>query len=161
MGVLIRCETGVKPNIQSIRRNTRKRTTKGAQAPADRMENMRRTTLKRQWLFIFAISLAALWLGGPLAYAQDKENTRSEKGLVVDDAENPIGKAVVQIKNTRTLQVKSFISTDQGQYYFHGLDPNVDYEIKARSGDQESRTRTISTFADRMELVYNLEVKSK
>jgi Carboxypeptidase regulatory-like domain len=95
------------------------------------------------------------------AMAQDERPTRSVKGLVTDAKENPIEGAVVQLKNTKTLQVKSFITDKGGNYYFHGLDQNVDYELKARSGDVVSRTRTVSTFDDRKEVVYNFELKTE
>ena len=55
--------------------------------------------------------------------------------------------------------VKSFFSTSDGDYYFHNLDPNVDYEIKAKYNDATSRTRTVSTFDDRPELIYNFRLK--
>jgi Carboxypeptidase regulatory-like domain len=106
-------------------------------------------------LFLAAIFLAA---GVPLV-AQDERPTRSVKGLVTDEHENPIEGAVVQLKNTKTLQVKSFITDKDGSYYFHGLDTNVDFQLNARSGDAISRTRTVSTFDDRKEVVYNFELK--
>ena len=88
-----------------------------------------------------------------------KKRTRTVKGLVTDKQENPIRGAIVQLKNTRTLVVKSFFSTPDGSYYFHNLDPNVDYEIKAKYQRNTSRTRTVSTFDDRPELIYNFRLK--
>lgn len=106
-------------------------------------------------LFVCGVLLAA----GVPALAQDERPTRSVKGLVTDEQENPIVGAVVQLKNTKTLQVKSFITDREGGYYFHGLDTNVDYQLNARSGDVVSRTRTVSTFDDRKEVVYNFALK--
>ena len=57
--------------------------------------------------------------------------------------------AVVQIKNTRTLQVRSFISQADGGYYFAGLNPDVDYEIFARFRGRSSPTKTVSQFDSR------------
>jgi hypothetical protein len=109
--------------------------------------------------------LLCLFLGAvltlPLRGQDDKQPTRSVIGLVTNESESPIHGAVVQLKNTKTLQVKSFITDQDGKYYFHGLDPNVDYELKARSGDVVSRTRTVSTFDDRKEVVYNFSLKLK
>lgn len=113
---------------------------------------------KRQFavaLFVCALFLAA----GVTALAQDERPTRSVKGIVTDEQENPLEGAVVQLKNTKTLQVKSFITDRDGGYYFHGLDTNVDYQLRARLGDAASRTRTVSTFDDRREVVYNFELK--
>jgi hypothetical protein len=124
--------------------------------PEDRGENHamlnRKTAIA---LFVCALVLAA---AVPVV-AQDERPTRSVKGLVTDEQENPLEGAVVQLKNTKTLQVKSFITDRDGGYYFHGLDTNVDYQLKARLGDATSRTRTVSTFDDRKEVVYNFELK--
>lgn len=109
--------------------------------------------------FALVVLICGVLLGAVSAYAQDDRPTRSVKGIVTDQNENPIEGAVVQIKNTKTLQVKSFISDRDGSYYFHGLDTNVDYQLKARSGDVVSRTRTVSTFDDRREVIYNFELK--
>ena len=106
-------------------------------------------------VFLCGVLLAA----GVPALAQEEGPTRSVKGIVTNEQEDPIEGAVVQLKNTKTLQVKSFITNRDGSYYFHGLDTNVDYQLKARSGNVESRTRTVSTFDDRREVVYNFELK--
>lgn len=110
-------------------------------------------------------SLVALALGMLLAVlpsvslAQKGKPTKSVTGLVTDEAEKGLSGAVVQLKNTRSLQVKSFIADARGSYYFHGLDPSVDYEIKARYGETTSRTRTVSSFDSRDEVIYNFTIK--
>ena len=90
---------------------------------------------------------------------KNKKKTRTVKGLVTDKRENPIRGAVIQLKNTRTFAVKSFFATPDGSYYFHNLDPNVDYEIQAKHEGSTSRIRTVSTFDDRPELIYNFRLK--
>ena len=113
-------------------------------------------------------SLVALALGVLLAVlpsasvAQKKKKgkpTKSVTGLVTNEAEEGLSGSVVQLKNTRTLQVKSFIADARGSYYFHGLDPSVDYEIKARYNETTSRTRTVSSFDSRDEVIYNFTIK--
>ena len=111
-----------------------------------------------------AVLLALVWLVGTadpsLAKKKKKEKpTRSVTGLVWDQMENPIAGVVVQLKNARTLQVKSFITQEKGSYYFHGLDPNVDYHLTAQYEGVRSRTRTLSTFDDRKEVIYNFKLK--
>ena len=116
---------------------------------------------RNRW-FISLLAVFALIALGDQALAQKKkkvERTRTVKGLVTTEAEDPIRGAVVQLKNTRTLVVKSFFTTPAGSYYFHGLDPNVDYELKAKYDEAASRTRTVSSFDDRMELIYNFKLK--
>ncbi len=110
-----------------------------------------------------AVLLVLVWLAGTadpcLAKKKKEKPTRSVTGLVWDQIENPIAGAVVQLKNTRTLQVKSFITQEKGSYYFHGLDPNVDYQLTAQYEGVRSRTRTLSTFDDRKEVIYNFKLK--
>ena len=84
--------------------------------------------------------------------------TRTVKGQVTDEHEEGI-RAIVQIKNTRTLEVKSFHTNNAGEFYFHGLDLNVDYELKALAEGKQSRTRTVSSFDSRTELIYNFKLK--
>lgn len=110
-----------------------------------------------RWLLLLALVGVAGFSGQ--AWAQKEPPTRSVKGLVTDQAEQPLATAVVQLKNTKTLQVKSFIADDKGAYYFHGLDPNVDYELKAQFKGVASRTRTVSSFDDRREVIYNFELE--
>ena len=43
----------------------------------------------------------------------------------------PVAKAVVQLKNTKTLQIRSFITQDDGSYHFAGLGTDVEYQLKA------------------------------
>ena len=111
----------------------------------------------RKYGFYALITVLALAMSVPLA-AQKDAPTRSVKGLVTDQSEAPLAGAVVQLKNTKTLQVKSFIADDKGSYYFHGLDPNVDYELKAQHAGVASRTRTVSSFDDRREVIYYFEL---
>lgn len=85
--------------------------------------------------------------------------TKSVTGLVTNESEEALPRAVVQLKNTRTLQVKSFIADSQGSYYFHGLDPSVDYEIKVRYKESTSRTRTVSSLDSREKVIYNFKIK--
>ncbi len=102
----------------------------------------------------------------PLAHAQftgfkkkkKVDPTRSVKGQVTDEHEEGI-RGIVQLKHTRTLEVKSFHTNDNGDYYFHGLDLNVDYELKALAEGRQSRTRTVSSFDSRNELIYNFKLK--
>jgi hypothetical protein len=60
--------------------------------------------------------------------------------------------AVVQIKNTRTLQIRSFITQKDGSFHFVGLNPDIDYEIFARYRGRTSSTKTVSQF-DSSEIV--------
>jgi protocatechuate 3,4-dioxygenase beta subunit len=81
-----------------------------------------------------------------LAYAAAAAETRTVTGRVLTSDGEAVRGAVVQLKNTRTLQIRSFISQDDGSYHFASLNPDVDYEIYARYRGRSSRTKTVSQF---------------
>ena len=75
--------------------------------------------------------------------------------------DNPLVGAVVQLKNSKTLQVRSFITQENGVYQFHGLDPNVDYLLKADYEGASSPWKTLSSFDSRKQATMNLKIASK
>jgi len=85
-------------------------------------------------------------------------DTRTVRGTVVDKQENPIASAIVHLKNTRTMDVRTYITDESGAFRFSGLDPNVDYELHAEHNDLTSNTRTISSFDTRKEITVPLKV---
>jgi hypothetical protein len=84
---------------------------------------------------------------------------RSLSGFVTDAEGKTIEGAVVQLKNTRTLQVRSFLTRDKGDYYFSGLSKDVDYELKAQSKGKTSSSKTLSSFDSKATPVINLQIK--
>lgn len=113
-----------------------------------------------------ALSLSlALVLGVAVAAAQDakrESQLRSVRGVVIDkSSENPVPSGVIFLKNTRTNAVRSYISDDEGNYRFSGLDPNTDYEIHAEKDGAKSATHTISSFDSKKEIVLNLKIEKK
>lgn len=97
--------------------------------------------------------------------AQDKRNEnaniRAVQGVVTDTESNPVEQAVVQIKDTKSLQVRSFITRKDGTYHFNGLSPNVDYELRAEFQTFSSDTKTLSNFDNRKNATINLTIKNK
>jgi len=111
-----------------------------------------------------ALVLAVLWIGALAAPAQsgkDRQPVRSVQGIVTDPQENPLVKAVVQLKNTKNLQVKSFYTDEKGGYRFHGLDPDTDYELKAEYSGASSGPRTLSSFDSRKQAIINFKLDVK
>ncbi|HXT75776.1 MAG TPA: carboxypeptidase-like regulatory domain-containing protein [Candidatus Eisenbacteria bacterium] len=97
-----------------------------------------------------------------LAQDNKKESQlRSVHGVTMDKGESPIASAVVFLKNTRSNAIRSYISDDQGNYRFSGLDPNTDYEVHAEKDGAQSQTRTISSFDSKKEIVVNLKLDKK
>jgi protocatechuate 3,4-dioxygenase beta subunit len=92
---------------------------------------------------------------------KDEDKLRMVQGLVTDEQGNSLVGAVVQLKNSKTLQVRSFITQANGTYQFHGLDPNVDYLLKADHQDASSPWKTLSSFDSRKQATINLKVAAK
>ena len=93
---------------------------------------------------------------------EDKKKTAAERpvqGHVTDVDGKPIVGAVVQLKNMRSLQVRSYITRDAGSYYFSGLNKDIDYEVKAQFNGKTSAARTLSSFDTKAEPVLNLQIK--
>ena len=96
------------------------------------------------------VSLALVLPAAPLAaQAQRGPAQRVVQGKVVDKANSIVKGAVVYLKDTRSLAVKSFFSNDQGEYRFSQLAQNIDYELWAEKDGKKSATKTISSFDNR------------
>jgi hypothetical protein len=96
------------------------------------------------------------------AFAQKKDKAPAERavrGIVTDVSGMPVPGAVVQLENMKTLEIRSFIARDKGDYYFHGLATDVDYRLKAQSNGHESSTHMLSTFDSHPEAIINLQLK--
>lgn len=109
-----------------------------------------------------AVVLTMLLAVASVVFAQKTGKTASERsvsGVVTDGGGAPIPGAVVQLKNTKNLQVRSFIAREKGDYYFHGLSTDVDYELKAESNGKSGPAKTLSSFDSKTEATINLQVK--
>jgi len=82
-------------------------------------------------------------------------------GTVTDKSDKPVANAVVYLKNTKTLMVKTYIAQNDGTYRFPELSPNVDYDIFAEKDGQKSKTKTLSQFDDREKANINLQINTK
>lgn len=105
-----------------------------------------------------------MWMFSAVAFAAKKDenaNIRSVQGVVRNAQGEAVNGAVVQLKNTKTLQIRSFITRDNGAYYFHGLNTDVDYELRADSDGESSSSKTLSSFDSRKEAVLNLKLEPK
>lgn len=81
-------------------------------------------------------------------------------GTVIDKSDKPIANAIVYLKNTKTLAVKTYIAQNDGTYRFPELSPNVDYDIYAEKDGRKSNTKTLSQFDDRDKATINLQINT-
>lgn len=85
-------------------------------------------------------------------------NPRPVKGVVTDKRGNTLPGAVVQLENTQSLDVRSYITRKDGAYQFNGLNDDVDYTVRAHYKKYWSETRTLSKFNSSKEPVVNLVI---
>ncbi len=118
-------------------------------------------------VLLFALSGASLQLQIPLhsgASSPSPERksaritSRTLTGNVLDKSDQPVPNAVVYLKNTKTLAVKTFIAQDDGSYRFPELANNVDYEVFAQRNGKKSDTKVLSQFDDREQPHINLRI---
>lgn len=86
---------------------------------------------------------------------------RTLTGHVKSAQDEALGKAVVYLKNTKSLAIKTYITEPDGSYRFPALSPNVDYEIYAEYQGGRSDTKTISAFDSRKQVNITLKIRSK
>lgn len=100
-------------------------------------------------LFLFCLSASA------------QPNVRSVSGTVVDGSGEPIPSAVVQLTDTVTLHIRSYIADQDGNYYFQGLSSEIDYELRASHRGINSKIRTLSRFDSRRKANIDLRIQIK
>ena len=106
-------------------------------------------------LVLFALPLAAQ------KKAKEDTTTRSLQGTVTDATGSLVEGAVVKLKDTKTLNVRSFITKADGNYHFPGLNPDIDYEVKADYQGASSNNRTLSSFDTRRPAIVNLKLEAR
>ena len=106
-------------------------------------------------LLLFAISAFAQFGGGE---GKKGSAQRLLTGQVVTSSNAPVDKAIVYLKNTKTLAMKPFITNPDGQYRFPALSPNVDYEVYAEANGKKSDTKVLSSLDSRPNPVIHLKI---
>lgn len=87
--------------------------------------------------------LFALLLCWPImADAQRKEVW----GVVTNRAGQPVSGAAVKLTNKVTLTIRSFLTQGNGEYRFSGLNPDVEYTVRAQKDGVFTKPQTLSYF---------------
>jgi hypothetical protein len=111
--------------------------------------------LRIKYVLPVALCLAAM----ASAQRGGTSDLRTLFGHVLSADSKPVNKAVVYLKNTRTLAIKTYITEPDGSYRFSALSPNVDYEVYADYQGSRSDTRTLSSFDNRKQVDFTLKLK--
>ena len=109
-------------------------------------------------------ALAILVAFSPGALAQSDKKIKKEEatlravqGTVFDADDKPVVGAIVQLKDVRTLQMRSYITKVDGEYHFSSLKIDDDYEVEARNNHMTSGAKKISIFDNRKIVIQNLK----
>jgi hypothetical protein len=113
---------------------------------------------------VVAVSAVLLVFSCSTAFAQGKKTdngTRSVEGVVSNPDDSPASGAVVQLENTKTQQIRSYITQEDGKYHFFELSTEVDFRLKADTKGATSGNKTLSSFDGRKKAVINLKLSAK
>lgn len=126
---------------------------------------MRRTNRTGLPFFAAVATILTLICASALP-AQNKKkdedsSSRTLQGTVLDGAGTPVDHAVVQLKDTRTLQVLSFITKEDGTYHFGGLKLDTEYQVRAEGGGASTDWKRISVFDPRKTVIVNFKLEKK
>lgn len=107
---------------------------------------------------IAIVLFCAVFCAGLYGQKNEDNTTRTVQGVVTNAADQPVAKAVVQLKNSKTLQIRSFITEDDGSYHFAGLGTDVEYQLKADHEGATTSWKTLSVFNSKKTAVINLKL---
>jgi hypothetical protein len=100
--------------------------------------------------------LAAMLTAGAAA----GQERRTVSGIVLDREGAPVQGAVVKLKSLAFLYVRSYITQQDGRIAFFGLNPDADYEVRARKENAWSSRTQISRFSSRQKVEVTLRLRT-
>ncbi|HET9836735.1 MAG TPA: carboxypeptidase-like regulatory domain-containing protein [Candidatus Angelobacter sp.] len=112
---------------------------------------------------VLIVALASVCAFSASGLAEPMQRGQAESrmliGRVFNRQDQPVAKAIVYLKNAKTLAIKTYITEPDGSYRFPALAPNVDYEVYAESNGARSDTKTLSGFDSRKTANITLKLK--
>jgi dienelactone hydrolase len=114
-------------------------------------------------IVLLAYWVAGLFLLNPISTEALKKKdppTKSIHGHVVDARKRSIVGAKVFIRNVNKKTTTTLITDENGLYAIYGLDPKVDYQVHAEHGKFVSEAKSVSSYLDRFDNVFNFELGS-
>jgi pimeloyl-ACP methyl ester carboxylesterase len=109
------------------------------------------------WIVCFVIAAADTT---EAAKKKKEPPTKSVHGHVVDARKKSITGAKVFIRNVNKKTTTVLVTDENGLYAIYGLDPKLDYEVHAEHGKFVSEKKSISSFLERFDNVFNFELGS-
>ena len=89
---------------------------------------------------------------------ETESNTRVIDGTVKDASDNPLGAAIVQLKNLKTASIVDFATKEDGKFVFRDLPMDINYELVAKRGDLSAPVKKVSVFDTRKHVIVNFQL---
>ncbi len=80
---------------------------------------------------------------------------------MLDKHGSAVAGARVLLKDTRTLQIRTYIAQADGAYHFYDLSSDINYELRAEADGLTSQTKTVTVFNSRKLVKLNLKLNKK
>ena len=110
------------------------------------------------WLMLAALVPVGRLAARPAGAKEKKPVTRTITGDVLDQAENGIAGASVELTDLRTGKKVAIYSEQGGRYEFADLKPEDDYQVQASYKNQPSDVRKVTALIQEMRVVINLHI---
>lgn len=110
---------------------------------------------------VAAVMVAATLLLSGLAVEAQQESTRIIRGQVLDAQGKIVARAIVYLINENTKDKWSVVTDKKGRYQFNDIKMNEDFKLYCEWREQQSRTRSISQFDTRAQVIVNLRLQPK
>ncbi len=94
----------------------------------------------------------------PELFAKEKKIPRIVTGVVLDEADDGIVGATVELTDLQTGEKLATYTKEGGRYQFSDLQPTHDYEVRANYKSLSSEVRKVSSFDNRNRIVLNLSI---
>jgi hypothetical protein len=83
---------------------------------------------------------------------------RTVRGTVKDQAGHVLAGAVVQIEDRATLQIRSFVTQDDGAYHFGDISADITYHLRAKYAGISGHEKILSRYQSRTMAVIDLTI---
>jgi hypothetical protein len=83
---------------------------------------------------------------------------RVVEGRILNQDDQPQANAVVYLQDQKSLQVRTFITQEDSRYRFGQLSSEVDYQLWAEFKGHKSKTRSISSFDNKKQFIFDLKI---
>lgn len=136
------------------KRKMKKRKRTGSHYPLPRVANAR--TVRSLPVRVALCALAVGLLAPQLPAKQKPMPVKSISGAVLNASNAGVPGASVMLTDLETHHTYAIYSGANGKYSFSGLDPNDDYQLRAKYRQLQSGVRSVSSLDSRNPIVINL-----